>query len=280
VPQRVVVLVVVLLALAPAAPARAATVLAGDLARPGAQAAALGRGACDRPLTAEEAAGAAASPCAWPAPAGDWGPPLIVEAGDTLEVDVDVPVSGVRVAITTTGAPRRVVLGPVDLVPASADGRAWRIPLTFAAADLEGGSLGVALVIDGEAYTLTLNRPPAPIVRPPGPPPLAFGHATLEPRHRYVTVTLMTTVELPVTVVLRRQGRQIGRGGRTIRPGDARVRIALGPRTRRRLAPGLHVDVAVFYGAPSPVLVRGAALRSPARAKPRSVATVRNPSRS
>ena len=85
----------------------------------------------------------------------------------------------------------------------------------------------------------------------------------------------MTTLELPVTVVLRRQGRQVGRGGRTIRPGDARVRIALGPRIRRRLAPGLHVDVLVFYGAGAPLLARGAVL-----AKPRSVATVRKPSRS
>ena len=261
VPRRVLVVALTLVALAPS-PARAATVLVGDLARPGAQSAALDRGACDHALTPEEAAGAVASPCAWPAAGGDWGPPLIAEAGDALEVDVDVPVSGIGVAITTTDAPRRVVLGPSDLAPASADGRAWRMTLSLSASELEARSLGLALVIDGRAYTLTLSAPPAPVVRPPSPPPLAFGHATLARTHGHVTVALMTTVELPVIVVVSRDGRRIGRGGRTIRPGDARVRVPVGPRNRGRLTPGRHVDVAVYYGAPSPVRARGTALRA------------------
>jgi hypothetical protein len=274
VPRGVLVLALTLVALSPA-PARAATFLVGDLARPGAQSAAIDRGACDHALTPDEASGTVASPCGWPAPGGDWGPPLIVEAGDVLEVDLDVPVSGVRAAITTTEAPRRVVLGPADLAPASGDGRAWRMPLSLAQADLDAGSLGLALVIEGEAYTLTLNPPPSPVVRPPSPPPLAFGHATLARTRGHVTVTLMTTIELPVTVVLSRQGRRVGRSGATIRPGAARVRVPVGPRNRRRLAPGLHVDVAIYYGAPSPVRARGAELRSSsARAKPRNVAKV------
>jgi hypothetical protein len=278
--RRVLVLALTLVALAPSG-ARAATVLVGDVARPGAQAVAIDRGPCDHPLTPEEASGTVASPCAWPAPGGDWGPPLVVQAGDTLEVDLDAPATTVRLTTATTAAPRRVVLGPADLMATYTDGRIWQIPLSFAAADLEGGGLGAALLVDGEAYTLTLNRPPTPVVRPPAPPPLAFGHATLARDRSHVTVTLMTTIELPVTVVLSRQGRRIGRGGATIRPGSARVRVPVGPRNRARLAPGRHVDVAVHYGAPVPVRARGAVLRSPgSRAKPRRVATVRNPSRS
>jgi hypothetical protein len=261
VPRRVLVVALTLVALAPSS-ARAATVVVGDLARPGAQTAAIDRGPCDHALTAEEASGAAASPCAWPAPGGDWGPPLLVEAGDVLEVDLDVPVSGISVSITTTDAPRRVVLGPGDLAPASADGRAWRLTLSLPATELEGGPVGLALVIDGKAYTLTLDRPPPPVVRPPSPPPLAFGHATLAPAHGYVTVTVLTTIELPVVVVVSRQGRRVGRKGRTIRPGDARIRVPVGPRNRGRLAPGRRVDVAIYYGASSPVRARGAVLRS------------------
>src|SRR4051794_37626286 len=136
-------------ALGLAGPARAATVLVGDVARPGAQAAAAGHGACDHALTAEEAAGAAMSPCAWPAPAGDWGPPLLVGAGEQLEVTLDAPATVVRATVTTTGAaPARAVLGPVDLTDAG-DGRTWRLSLTVDAAALGGGSLGLALFVDG-----------------------------------------------------------------------------------------------------------------------------------
>ena len=252
--------VVAMLAVASPSSARAATVVVGDLARPGAQAAAVDRGPCDHPLTPDEGSGAVPSPCGWPAPDGDWGPPLIVGAGDTVEVDLDAPASAVRATVTTTAAPRRVILGPADLAPAGGDGRSWRVVLSVAEADLDAGSLGLALVVDGEAFTVTLNRPPPPFARPPSPPPLAFGHATLDPRHRSIGVTLMTTVEVAVTVVLSRQGRRVGRNGRTIRPGDARVRVPVGPRNRRRLRPGLHVDVAIYFGAPTPLRTRGVVL--------------------
>jgi hypothetical protein len=245
-----------------AAPARAATVLVGDVARPGAQAAAADHGPCDHPLTADEAAGAVASSCAWPAHTDDWGPPLLVEAGDTLDVTLDAPAGAVRATVVTTGTvPGRAVLGPADLAPASVDGRDWRLALTAVTADdLAAGSLGLALLVDGEAYTITLNRPPEPVVRPPSPPPLAFGSATLQRDRHAVVVTLKTTLELPVTVVLARNGRRLAMRGRTIRPGDARLRIPLGPRARRTLRPGMHVDVTIHFGATSPLRARGVRL--------------------
>jgi hypothetical protein len=201
------------------------------------------------------------SPCAWPAPAGDWGPPLLVGAGEQLEVTLDTPATVVRATVTTTGAaPPRALLGPVDLTDAG-DGRTWRLSLTVDAAALEDGSLGLALFVDGQAWTVTLSRPPDPVVRPPSPPPLAFGHATLARDRRAVVVTLLTTLELPVTVALSRGGRRLAVHGRTIRPGDARVRLPLGPRARALLRPGRHVDVAVGFGAPSPLRGRGVVLR-------------------
>jgi hypothetical protein len=250
-----------MLVAASASAAHGATVLVGDLARPGAQAAAVDRGPCDHVLTPEEGSGATPGPCGWPASDGDWGSPLIVAAADTLEVDLDAPASTVRATVITTAAPRRVVLGPVDLAPAADDGRAWRVALAVAETDLDSASLGLALVVDGEAFTVTLSRPPAPVVRPPSPPPLAFGHVTLAPRHRSIGVTLLTTVEVPATVVLSRRGRRIGRRVRTIRPGDARVDVPVGPRNRRRLRPGLHIDVAIYFGAAAPLRAAGVVLR-------------------
>jgi hypothetical protein len=261
--RRAALLAAVAASVVTAAPARAATVLVGDVARAGAQAAAADRGACDHPLSADEAAGTVASACAWPAHAGDWGPPLLVQTGETLEVTLDAPASAVRATVVTTGtAAARAVLGPADLTPAGPDARAWQLALTGVTADdLAAGSLGLALLVDGEAFTITLSRPPDPVVRPPAPPPLAFGSATLQRDRRAVVVTLKTTIELPVTVVLARGGRRLAMRGRTIRPGDARLRIPLGPRARRTLRAGMHVDVTIHFGATSPLRARGVPLR-------------------
>jgi hypothetical protein len=39
------------------------------------------------------------------------------------------------------------------------------------------------------------------------------------------------------------------------------IQVRVGPRTLRRLHPGLHVDVRIGWGAPLPLLIRGAVLR-------------------
>lgn len=261
--RRAALLAAVAATAVPAGQAHAGTVLVGDVARPGAQAAAAGHGPCDHPLTVDEAAGAVVASCAWPAHGGDWGPPLLVAAGDPLDVALGAPAAAVRATVVTTGAvPARALLGPADLTPAGADGRDWRLALTGVTGDdLAAGALGLALLVDGEAYTITLNRPPEPVVRPPSAPPLAFGSATLRRDRRAVVVTLKTTLELPVTVVLARNGRRLAVGGRTIRPGDARLRLPLGPRARRLLRAGMHVDVTIHFGATSPLRARGVTLR-------------------
>ena len=73
---------------------------------------------------------------------------------------------------------------------------------------------------------------------------------------------LQSSADVAVSVVLTRNGTRLGRRGVSVHPGRTLLPIRIGPRTARRLRPGLHLDLRIYYGAPDPVVVLGAPLRS------------------
>jgi hypothetical protein len=244
-----------------AATAGATTVVLRNTSRPSVVAEMLQLGPCDHAITADEAAGTTPTPCVWPPPGGNWDPPVTTVAGDTLEVALGAaPAAPPQAALVTFGAQRRLVLGPGDLTPTSDDGRLWQIALPDPLPDLALG-LGVALVVDGQAL-MGLLVPPADFARAPLPPPLAFRSATLNRARRTIDVRLQSIADVAVSVVLTRNGTRIGRRGVSVHPGRTLLPVRIGPRTARRLRPGLHLDLRIYYGAPDPVVVLGAPLRT------------------
>ncbi|QEC46282.1 hypothetical protein FSW04_00940 [Baekduia soli] len=248
------------IALAGASTAGAAVVVLQDLTHPASVLELPVAGACDHAITDEESAGVVPLPCPWPAPGGDWGPPLTVRPGDTLQLSLGAPPAvAPQASLVAFGAVRRLVLGPGELTPTSPDGLTWTVTLPVTLDPL-GGGLGFALVVDGSALMATLVPPRQPVARPPLPPPLAFAGAALNRARRTIDVRLRSIADVAVSVVLTRAGTRIGHGSAAVHPGRSLVHVPIGPRTWHRLSPGLHVDVRLFYGSPDPATTLGALL--------------------
>jgi hypothetical protein len=105
----------------------------------------------------------------------------------------------------------------------------------------------------------------AQMQRPPGPPPLAFRSVTLERAAGRVDVRMQAMEDVGVRVSLRRHGVRFARHPGFVAKGQSVVGVPLGPRSRRHLRPGQHVDIAIEYGGPLPIVVHDAVLHRSAR---------------
>jgi hypothetical protein len=88
---------------------------------------------------------------------------------------------------------------------------------------------------------------------PAPPPPLAFRTATLRRADHAIDVELMAVARVDVRVTITRAGHRLGRGIDHLDRGSTFVRVPIGPKSLRPLRRGLHVNVDVEYGPPTPV---------------------------
>jgi hypothetical protein len=99
---------------------------------------------------------------------------------------------------------------------------------------------------------MLFEQPPPPPPQPP--PPLAFRSATLDRAARTIDVELMASAQVTASVRLARHGVRLGRPtAGTMDRGGTVISVHLGPKATARLRKGLHVDVRIFYGAPTPL---------------------------
>jgi hypothetical protein len=98
---------------------------------------------------------------------------------------------------------------------------------------------------------------------PPGPPPLAFRSATLDRQAHTIDVELMAVAAISATVVVSRHGVRLGHGSGSMDRGGATISVPVGPKGMRPLHKGLHVNVAIYWGAGSPLRARPALLLAP-----------------
>jgi hypothetical protein len=99
--------------------------------------------------------------------------------------------------------------------------------------------------------------PPAP------PPPLAFRTATLHRGAHSIDVEILATANVPVRVTISRHGLRLGRDGGVVDRGSTVVRVRIGPKSLKPLRKGLHVAVAIEYGAREPLHARPALKLAP-----------------
>jgi hypothetical protein len=107
-----------------------------------------------------------------------------------------------------------------------------------------------------------LWAPPPPQI-PPGPPPLAFRSATLDRDARTIDVALMATAATTATVTVARRGVRLGRGSGSMDRGGTTISVRIGPKGMKPLRKGLHVDVAIYWGAGSPLRAHPALALAP-----------------
>jgi hypothetical protein len=88
------------------------------------------------------------------------------------------------------------------------------------------------------------------VARVPPPPSFAFQDATLNRAARSVDVRIQAVDELGVVVRVNRRGRMLGRQEAQVHTGHTMVRVHIGPRSLRKLRPGLRVVVAIYFGGP------------------------------
>jgi hypothetical protein len=94
---------------------------------------------------------------------------------------------------------------------------------------------------------------PPPQPPPPGPPPLAFRSATLDRAAHTIDVDLMAVAAVSATVVVSRHGTRLGHGSGTMDRGGTVISVRIGPKGMKPLHKGLHVDVAIWWGAAFPL---------------------------
>ena len=107
---------------------------------------------------------------------------------------------------------------------------------------------------------LLATAAPASAQTAPGPPPFAFRTATLVRPDHAIEVRLSAVADVAVTVVITRGTVRLGHAAAQLGRGDTIVPIPIGPRGIRKLREGLHVKVAIFYGASEPVRAEPALL--------------------
>jgi hypothetical protein len=95
------------------------------------------------------------------------------------------------------------------------------------------------------------QQPPQP--PPPGPPPLAFHTATLDRAAHTIDVELMAVAAVSASVVVARNGVLLGKGSGSMDRGGTVISVKIGPKGLKPLHKGLHVDIAIFWGAGSPL---------------------------
>jgi hypothetical protein len=101
---------------------------------------------------------------------------------------------------------------------------------------------------------------PAVAQRPPTPPPFAFRTATLVRAEHAIDVRLIAVADVTVTVVITRRTVRLGIGRGRLGHGTTIVPVHIGPRGIKPLRAGLHVKVAMHYGASDPIRARPALL--------------------
>jgi hypothetical protein len=94
---------------------------------------------------------------------------------------------------------------------------------------------------------------PPPQPPPPTPPPLAFRSATLDRAAHTIDVDLMAVAAVTATVVVSRHGTRLGHGTGAMDRGGTVISVRIGPKGMKPLRKGLHVDVAIFWGTPTPL---------------------------
>jgi hypothetical protein len=94
---------------------------------------------------------------------------------------------------------------------------------------------------------------PPPLPPPPGPPPLAFRSATLDRAAHTIDVDLMAVATVSATVIVSRNSVRLGRATGSTDRGDTVISVRIGPKGIRPLRRGIHVDVAIHWGAPEPL---------------------------
>ncbi|HWH93532.1 MAG TPA: hypothetical protein VNT03_06695 [Baekduia sp.] len=99
---------------------------------------------------------------------------------------------------------------------------------------------------------------PPPLPPPPAPPPLAFRAATLDRAAHTIDVELMAAAAVSATVVVSRNGSRLGRGSGAMDRGGTVISVRIGPKAMRPLRKGLHVNVAIYWGAGAPLRARPA----------------------
>jgi hypothetical protein len=95
---------------------------------------------------------------------------------------------------------------------------------------------------------------------PVGPPPLAFRSTTLHPDVHRIDVRIQAMTDVRVRLLLSRRGAPLGRLDGMVHSGQTVLGVAVPQRVLRRLHPGHHVDVTIYFGAPEPVRIHGAVL--------------------
>jgi hypothetical protein len=93
-----------------------------------------------------------------------------------------------------------------------------------------------------------------------GPPPLAFRSTTLHPDVHRIDVQIQAMTDVRVRLVLSRRGAPLGRLDGMVHSGQTVLGVAVADRLLRRLRPGHHVDVTIYFGATEPVRIHGAVL--------------------
>jgi hypothetical protein len=92
--------------------------------------------------------------------------------------------------------------------------------------------------------------PPPP---PPTPPPLAFRSAALDRPHHTIDVELMAAAQVTATVTVSRKSVLLGRRTGDMDRGGTVISVPIGRKGMKPLHKGLHVDVAIYWGAAEPL---------------------------
>jgi hypothetical protein len=208
-------------------------------------------------------------PCAWPATGADWGPPLIADSGETLELTLDAPADGVDVSATTNpadGSPAETVFPPTPAV-AGPDPTTWRLTLPSLGPHAQEG-LALAAVVHrggaGEAASGTLVAPSVFVVPAPRPPSFAFRSIVLDRARRALVVHIQTAGVVDLSVTVARRGHRIAHGSVHVAGRGVRLRLPLGRRRLASLHAGRRVDV-IVRGEGLRVATRGVRLGRVAR---------------
>jgi hypothetical protein len=82
---------------------------------------------------------------------------------------------------------------------------------------------------------------------------LAFRSATLDRAHHTIDVDMMAAAQVTATVVISRHAVRLGRARGSMDRGGTVISVRIGPKGMKPLRKGLHVDVAIFWGASEPL---------------------------
>jgi hypothetical protein len=82
---------------------------------------------------------------------------------------------------------------------------------------------------------------------------LAFRSATLDRTHHTIDVELMAAAEVTATVIVSRHTVRLGRRTGSMDRGGTVISVRIGHKGMKPLRKGLHVNVAIYWGAPEPL---------------------------